>query len=121
MTGNRQAFTTEEFKTRVAQVQSEMSVRGIDILLLHAPENIYYLTGHQTSGYFAYQTVVLAQTGDPQLLLRFLEKGNVDEYSWLPDASTWKRATISSKKRSPWCAVSVPPANASDWRKGPGF
>ncbi|TIT04426.1 MAG: aminopeptidase P family protein [Mesorhizobium sp.] len=90
MTGNRQAFATEEFKTRVARVQSEMSVRGIDILLLHAPENIYYLTGHQTSGYFAYQTLVLAQSGDPQLLLRLLEKGNVDEYSWLPDAFTWK-------------------------------
>jgi Xaa-Pro dipeptidase len=90
MTGNRQAFTTEEFKARVKRVQAAMAEQGIDILLLHGPENIYYVTGHQTSGYFAYQTVVLEQTGDPQLLLRFLEKGNVYEYSWLPDAFTWK-------------------------------
>lgn len=90
MTGNRQAFSTEEFKTRVVRVQEAMAREGIDVLIVHAPENIYYLTGHQTSGYFAYQTVVLGQTGDPELLLRFLEKGNVHEYSWLADAHTWK-------------------------------
>lgn len=90
MAGNRQAFTDLEFKDRVRRVQREMIERDIDILLVHAPENIYYLTGHQTSGYFAYQVVVLAQDGDPHLLLRFLEKGNVDEYSWLTDPDTWK-------------------------------
>lgn len=90
MAGNCQAFTDVEFKDRVRRVQREMIERDIDILLVHAPENIYYLTGHQTSGYFAYQVVVLAQGGDPHLLLRFLEKGNVDEYSWLTDPDTWK-------------------------------
>jgi Xaa-Pro dipeptidase len=90
MTGNRQAFSTGEFQARVRRVQEAMAGRGIDILLIHAPENIYYLTGHQTSGYFAYQTVVLAQSGEPQLLLRLLERGNVDEYSWLAGAKTWR-------------------------------
>jgi Xaa-Pro dipeptidase len=90
MTGNRQAFSTGEFQTRVRRVQEQMAARGIDILLIHAPENIYYLTGHQTSGYFAYQLVLLAQSGEPRLLLRFLERGNVDEYSWLETAETWK-------------------------------
>ncbi len=90
MTGNRQAFSTSEFQARVRRVQTEMIGGGIDILLIHAPENIYYLTGHQTSGYFAYQVVVLAQSGDPQLLLRLLERGNVDEYSWLESAKTWR-------------------------------
>lgn len=90
MAGNRQAFSDQEFKDRVARVQREMMERDIDVLLVHSPENIYYLTGHQTSGYFAYQVVVLAQDGDPHLLLRFLEKGNVDEYSWLTNPDTWK-------------------------------
>ena len=67
-----------------------MAARGIDLLLLHAPENIYYLTGHQTSGYFAYQVVALARSGEPRLLLRYLERGNVDEYSWLETAATWR-------------------------------
>lgn len=90
MSGNRQAFTDSEFKQRVARTQSEMVRRGVDLLLIHAPENIYYLTGHQTSGYFAYQVVLLGLTGDPQILLRYLERGNIDEYSWLPSANTWK-------------------------------
>lgn len=90
MTGNRQAFETSEFKQRIARVQAAMVAQDIDLLLIHSPENIYYLTGHQTSGYFAYQVVVLGQTGDPELLLRYLERGNVDEYSWLSSTATWK-------------------------------
>lgn len=90
MKGNRQAFSTGEFRDRVRLVQKQMEERGIDILLIHSPENIYYLTGHQTSGYFAYQVVILTRKAEPQLLLRYLERGNVDEYSWLPEAVTWK-------------------------------
>ena len=90
MTGNRQAFSTAEFRGRVQKVQSEMEQRGIDLLLIHAPENIYYLTGYQTSGYFAYQVALLGKSGDPELLCRFLERGNVNEYSWLESATTWK-------------------------------
>jgi Xaa-Pro dipeptidase len=90
MTGNRQAFSTEEFRARVRRVHAEMERQGIDLLLLHAPENIYYLTGYQTSGYFAYQVALVARGRDPELLVRFLERGNVNEYSWLDHASTWK-------------------------------
>ena len=90
MTGNRQAFSTEEFRARVRRVHAEMEKQGIDLLLIHAPENIYYLTGYQTSGYFAYQVALIARGRDPELLVRFLERGNVTEYSWLDHASTWK-------------------------------
>jgi Xaa-Pro dipeptidase len=90
MTGNRQAFSTEEFRARVRRVHAEMERQGIDLLLIHAPENIYYLTGYQTSGYFAYQVALVARGRDPELLVRFLERGNVNEYSWLERAETWK-------------------------------
>ena len=90
MTGNRQAFSTDEFGARVRRVHQEMERAGIDLLLIHSPENIYYLTGYQTSGYFAYQVAALARDRDPELLVRFLERGNVGEYSWLDSAATWK-------------------------------
>lgn len=90
MTGNRQAFSTDEFRARVRRVHAEMEKQGLDLLLIHAPENIYYLTGYQTSGYFAYQVALVARGRDPELLVRFLERGNVNEYSWLDHASTWK-------------------------------
>lgn len=90
MIGNQQAFSTDEFKGRIQRVQQEMSRQKIDLLLVHSPENIYYLTGHQTSGYFAYQVLLLPRNGDPKFLLRYLEKGNVDEYSWLEQPETWR-------------------------------
>ncbi len=82
MTGRIQAFPTEEFQSRLRKTQHEMRRRGIDVLLVHAPENIYYLTGYQTSGYFAYQTLVVTESAaEPTILVRYLERGNVDEYS----------------------------------------
>src|ERR1044071_1234368 len=90
MTGRRQAFSTAEFKARLARVRDEMQRRGIDVLLVTAPENIYYLTGYQTSGYFAYQALIIPTSAAPLLLIRHLERGNVAEYAWLSDAVTWK-------------------------------
>src|SRR5262249_18251181 len=60
------------------------------VLLLHSPENIYYLTGYQTSGYFAYQALIVTQDPLPRLLVRYIERGCVDEWSWLDEADTWK-------------------------------
>lgn len=90
MTGRRQAFSTAEFQARLARVRDEMQSRRLDVLLVSAPENIYYLTGYQTSGYFAYQALIVSATAAPLLLIRHLERGNVAEYSWLADAATWK-------------------------------
>ena len=90
MTGRRQAFSTAEFQARLARVRQQMQSRRIDVLLVSAPENIYYLTGYQTSGYFAYQALIIPESGPPLLLIRHLERGNVAEYSWLSDAVTWK-------------------------------
>src|SRR5262245_22845389 len=90
MPGRWQAFPTSEFETRIRNVQAGMQERQIDLLLLHSPENIYYLTGYQTSGYFAYQMLALPPHGTPVLLVRYLERGNVHEYSWLETYETWK-------------------------------
>lgn len=90
MKGNQQAFSTIEFKQRIRNVQAKMAFYALDVLFIHSPENIYYLTGHQTSGYFAYQVLLLPREGEPRLLLRYLEKGNVDEYSWMVNPDTWK-------------------------------
>jgi Xaa-Pro dipeptidase len=90
MPGRWQAFPTSEFEARVKNVQAAMRDREIDLLLLHSPENIYYLTGYQTSGYFAYQMLVVPPRDTPVLLVRYLERGNVHEYSWLETYETWK-------------------------------
>ena len=90
MQGNRQAFPTAEFQSRLKRVRAEMAARDIDVLLVSAPENICYLTGYQTSGYFAYQVLIVTETGLPVLFIRHLERGNVAEYAWLREIVTWK-------------------------------
>ena len=87
------AFTVDEFRHRVAATQQAMVRAGMDVLLVHTPENIYYLTGYETSGYFEYQTLVVPAQGDPELLIRNVERINVDEYSWLPGAHIWRDGT----------------------------
>jgi Xaa-Pro dipeptidase len=84
-TQKKLAFSVAEFKRRITDTQRVMSSKGIDTLLVHAPENIYYLTGHRTPGYYVYQCLVLPGDGDPWLLVRRGEVGNVRTYSWTDD------------------------------------
>jgi Xaa-Pro dipeptidase len=87
--GNRQAFSKAEFDGRVRQIQDDLVAADLDVLLVHTPENIYYLTGFETSGYFEYQVLVVPASGTPALLIRNTERYNVDEYTWLPHTYTW--------------------------------
>jgi Xaa-Pro dipeptidase len=89
----RTAFSPDEYARRLAATQEAMRARDIDVLLVHAPENIYYLAGYETSGYFEYQTLVVPAAGTPELLVRNVERLNVDEYSWLDRAHVWKDGT----------------------------
>jgi len=62
-----------------------MEATDLDTLLIHIPENIYYLTGHQTVGYYAYQCLAVPMDGDPVLSVRGLERDLAMASSWLPD------------------------------------
>jgi Xaa-Pro aminopeptidase len=84
--GRNMPFAVDEFKARLGKVQAALRERGWVGLMLHTPENIYYLTGYQTSGYFAYQVVFVPATGEPLLLVRQLEQTNAEEFSWLEPA-----------------------------------
>ena len=70
-------FTVEEFRSRLARAQAELARRGLDGLIVSTPENVYYLTGFQTTGYYAYQALLLPGSGDPFMLTRKLELSNL--------------------------------------------
>ncbi len=76
-------FSMDEYQARIAAVQAEMAKRGVDILLIHTPENMLYLTGYQTAGYFSYQCLALPAEGEPVILTRRLEEGNARLLSWV--------------------------------------
>ncbi|MCZ7658132.1 MAG: aminopeptidase P family N-terminal domain-containing protein [Xanthobacteraceae bacterium] len=50
-------FTVEEYRRRVKGVQDEMARRGIDVLMVNHLENIYYLSGFRTIGYYSFMAL----------------------------------------------------------------
>lgn len=70
-------FTAEEFAARLAAVRRGMATRGLDLLLLSAPENIFYLTGLDHWGYFAPHVLVVPIEGEMALVTRAMEKVTV--------------------------------------------
>lgn len=76
-------FSIEEYHDRLANLRDAMAPRGIDVLISHTPENIYYLSGYQTPGYYTYQCVIVPLEGEPIMFTRYLEETNVRGLSWI--------------------------------------
>lgn len=70
-------FDDAEYQRRRAEIRDAMSKRGLDACLIASPENIYYLTGLDHMGYFAYQTLIFPQRGQPILITRAMEQATV--------------------------------------------
>ncbi len=70
-------FTQEEIELRQEAARREISARGIDVLLVTGPENIFYLTGQQSPGYYTYQALLLPSEGEPVFIVRQLELNNL--------------------------------------------
>ena len=81
------AFPREEYLTRLGAIRSRMAGLEIDALLVTSPENICYLAGYQTPGYYFPQTLVVTHDRDPQIVIRKFEGGNVDAFSWLDSSN----------------------------------
>jgi len=77
------AFTVDEYRGRLSRVQKAMAERSLDGLLVHTPENICYVTGHHTPGYYYMQALIVPREDDPRLVLRRLEQRGTEATSWL--------------------------------------
>lgn len=87
--GRDAVFSEAEFAGRVARLQAVLRARGIDALLATGPENIFWLTGRQSAGYFAFQAVVVPASGAPVMLVRLLEETGARVSTWLSDIRVW--------------------------------
>lgn len=82
-------FPLDEYRARLAKVQAGIAERGIDAVLVSIPENIYYLTGFTTTGYYMYQTLILPAEGEPTFVTYLEEKINVLRRSWMERYRTY--------------------------------
>lgn len=76
-------FSMEEFQGRIQKVKKSMEEQNLSLLLVNTPENIFYLTGHKSPGYYMYMCLVIPLEGEMTLVLRRGEVGNAQVYSWL--------------------------------------
>ena len=77
------AFSREEYRGRLRRVQKTLAEQRLHGLLLNTPENICYVSGHDTPGYYYMQVLVVPDEGDPALVLRRLEQRGTEANSWL--------------------------------------
>jgi len=66
-------FSDEELSRRLSATRQEMAARGLDLILLSAPEHVFYLTGLDHWGYFAPHVLIVAAEGELVLVTRAME------------------------------------------------
>lgn len=74
--GIESAFGKTEYEARLAKVRAALGARGLAAAVFTGPENIFYLTGEQTPGYYTFQCLIVPLEGEPMSLLRQLELTN---------------------------------------------
>src|SRR5262249_4636244 len=78
----RLGFSLAEYRRRFDAVREGMRRLGVDALVVRSPENICYLTGYETPGYYKYHALLVSDD-EPVLVLRHFEEVNAWEFSWL--------------------------------------
>jgi len=83
--GLEAVFPKEELAGRCDAARAALAARGIDVMIVTGPENIFYLTGQQTPGYYTYQALLLPVDAEPVFIVRQLELNNLVANSYLQD------------------------------------
>lgn len=88
--GSESAFPKVEYDARVAKAREGLAAAGLDAMVVTGPENIFYLTGQQTPGYYMFQALVLPVDGDPVFVIRQLEYFNFIANTFITDAAIYQ-------------------------------
>jgi len=83
------AFTRDEYDRRQHNVRLAMEKNSIDALVVTTPENMNYLSGYNTPGYYMTQCLILPVTGKPIIVCRATEEMNVYATSCVVRSDSW--------------------------------
>ena len=106
--GAESAFPKDEYDGRLAALRRAMAARGLDLVLISGAENIFYLTGQQTPGYYTFQCLCVPADGAPFLVIRALEAMNarlntfIEDITGYPDDANPADAVASVLKSRGW-------------------
>lgn len=95
--GSEAAFARDEFSARIEKAQNVLRERDIDLLIVTGPENIFYLTGQQTPGYYTFQALLLPAEGTPEFIVRQLELLNCRKNSFLESFEVYQDGDLPAE------------------------
>jgi Xaa-Pro dipeptidase len=78
-------FQRSEFDNRKTKAVASLKDRGLDTILLFAPESHFWLSGYDTFGFALFQCMVLTESGDIHLLTRAPDLRQAQQTSILSD------------------------------------
>ena len=76
-------FPAEEYERRLRELRERMAQRELDAVIITDPENLMYLTDHQTTGYSFFQALIVPLEADSVMITIALEESNVTARTWL--------------------------------------
>lgn len=76
-------FPLTEYERRLNELRERMQERLLDAVVISDPENLFYLTGYQTTGYSYFQALVVPLDGEPVSITRELEASNIEHRTWV--------------------------------------
>lgn len=79
-------FPLEEYERRLNELRQRMQERLLDAVIISDPENMAYLTGHQTTGYSFFQGLLVPLDREPVSITRQMEASNIEHRTWVEDA-----------------------------------
>ncbi len=103
--GIESAFSRAEYEARLEKTRLALASRGLDAAVFTGPENIFYLTGQQTPGYYTFQCLIVPAEGEAVFLLRqleltnFLRNGFVESYETYGDGTTPAATLVETLRR----------------------
>ena len=118
-------FADAEYRARAARVRDEMARRGIDVLLVLSPPNVYYLTGFESIWYPPRAPVgVLLAAGDEQLVFVDYERHQtlVEQIAFYDDAVFYDYASAveqicAAVRDRGWASAGI---GVERWTASPG-
>jgi Xaa-Pro dipeptidase len=93
-------FTRKEFERRLGKITASLDANNLDMLVTMAPENIYYVTGHDSMGYYQYQAAFVARSGRVALLIRNQETAQARGRCWHDEIIEYRLETEDPYQRT---------------------
>lgn len=83
-------FDVAEYEARLRATRAAMERLNLDVLGVSTPENLYYLTGYNSRGYYSHQMLFVPHAGEPWIVTRLLDAPNVQHQSWLEQSVSYR-------------------------------